>query len=162
MKLIKTHKIANKKKGMVEFGSMPGGKWMFNVGGMTRGYIKLTKVPGGGPVAEKIAEAIHKSWLRTEGKAVKNVCERIDAICRRTMDRLLRVPTLADYKPKNASWDNPNTPAAGQDVAMLKPETRSEETVPWHLPPKGISAEDLEVNAPALPVVAIEPELAAK
>jgi hypothetical protein len=156
MNLIKTHKIANRKKGQVEFGSQPGGKWMFKLGR----YIKITRVPGGLEVAERIAEALHKSWLRTDGKKVQNDIERIDGICRGVMDRLLRMPSLADHKPINASWDNPNTPATGQDVVMVSPKRRAKDTLSWHLPPKGISAEDLE--APKLPVVAGEPEVAAK
>ena len=167
MKLIKTHKIANHKKGQVVFGSQPGGKWMFQVGR----YTKLTKVPGGLETAERIAEALHKSWLRTDGKKVTNDCERIDGICRSVMERLLHVLTLADYRPRNGSWDNPNQPATGQDIRMVEPKRRSKEVIPWHLASKGISAEDLEVEtlkkvnavaAKLAPQVAVEPELAAK
>jgi hypothetical protein len=162
MKLIKTHKIANRKKGQVVFGSQPGGKWMFRVGG----YEKLTKVPGGLEIAERIAMAFHKSWLRTEGKPVKFVSDRIDGICHNTVDRLLKCRTLADYKPLNGSWDNPNPAhAAEPSVKMVEPPKnhRSKDTIPWHQAPKGISAEDLAVEAPTNTIpVAVEPELAAK
>ena len=153
MNLIKTYFIAKRKKGQVEYGSMHGGRWVFRVGK----YEKITKVPGGKPVAEEIALALHKSWLRTDGKKVENDCERIDGTCRNTLGRLIKCITLADYKPLNASWDNP-TAAEGQTVNMVQPtkKHRSKEIIPWHQAPKGISAEDLET--PALPVVAIEPE----
>lgn len=152
MKLIKTHKIANRKKGQVEFGSQPGGKWMFKIGR----YIKITKVPGGLKTAERIAEALHNSWLRTVGKVVVNDVERIDGVCRGVMERLLHMPSLADHKPVNASWDNPHA-AWGQTVRMREPAKKFRKGVEpsWHLPPKGISAEDLEVT-PALPVIHLE------
>jgi hypothetical protein len=161
MKLIRTYKIANRKKGQVEYGSRAGGLWEFKVGG----YIKLTKVPGGKEVAERIAEAIHKSWLRTAGKPVSNASDRIDGTCRNVMERLIKCRTLADYKPVNASWDNPNRPADGQTVLMVEPtkKHRSKDTIPWHQAPPGISAEDLAIGAPANTIpVAVEPELAAK
>jgi len=153
MNLIKTYFIAKRKKGQVEYGSAHGGKWIFRMGK----YEKITKVPGGKAVTEEIATALHKSWLRTDGKKVANDCERVDGTCRNTLERLIKCRSLADYKPLNASWDNP-TAAEGQTVNMVQPtkKHRSKETIPWHQAPKGISAEDLET--PALPVVPIEAE----
>jgi hypothetical protein len=152
MNAIKTYKIANRKKGQVEYGSRPGGVWEFKIGK----YTKMTKVPGGKKVAERIAEALHKSWIRTASKVVTNDLERIDATCRRVIDHLTAVRRLADWKPTNDWWSNatPDEPT----VKMVTPANSSGETVPWHLPPKGISAEDIKVEN--LPVVAKEPEAA--
>lgn len=151
MNAIKTYFIAKRKKGQVEYGSAHGGKWTFRVGK----YSKITKVAGGKPVADKIAEAFHKSWLRTDGKKVENDCERIDAICRRVIDRLIKVRTIADWKPDVDWWSN--EPGDEPSVKMITPVNRSEETIPWHQAPKGIGAEDLVVDPPVVPA---EPETA--
>jgi hypothetical protein len=153
MNLIKTYFIAKRKKGQVEYGSAHGGKWMFRMGQ----YEKVTKVPGGKAVAEQIALALHKSWLRTDGKKVANDCERVDGTCRNTLERLIKCRTLADYKPINASWDNPHA-ATGQSVLMVEPKKKFRKaTEPkWRSLVNGIGPEDLEV--PALPVVPIEAE----
>lgn len=82
---IKVYHVAKKKKFDVEFGFV-GGKWNFRIGSFTL----LTNVPGGRPVAEKIAEALHKSWHRN-GK--------IDAACRLVINRLLAVKTISDWRP---------------------------------------------------------------
>ena len=152
--LIKTYFIEKRKKGQVEYGSMHGGKWVFRMGK----YQKITKVPGGKAVAEQIALALHKSWLRTDGKKVENDCERLDGTCRNTLERLIKCRTLADYKPVNASWDNPSA-AQGQTVNMVEPPKRFRKgkEPKWRSIPMGFSAEDL-ADPPALPVVAIEPE----
>lgn len=128
MNTIKTYKIANRKKGQVEYGSRPGGTWKFRVGK----FIKITKVKGGRAVADKIAEAMHKSWLRTDGKIVKDDSERIDGICRSILDRLTKGRTLTDYKGEPEWWSNRclTNPA----VDMISP---------FREIPKGISAEDL-------------------
>ena len=151
--LIKTYFIEKKKKGQVEYGSMHGGRWVFRMGQ----YQKITKVPGGKTVAEQIALALHKSWLRTDEKKVVNDCERVDGTCRNTLERLIKCRTLADYRPVNGSWDTMNVPS-GQDVNMVEPKKkfRKSKEPAWRTRPQGISAEDLET--PALPVVAIEPE----
>jgi hypothetical protein len=159
MNLIQTYFVAKRKKGQVEYGSRHGGLWVFRMGK----YEKITKVPGGRAVADEIALAFHKSWLRTDGKKVANDCERVDGTCRNTLERLIKIRCLRDHKPANGSWDNP-TAATGTDVVMVAPAKKFRKgTEPsWHLPTKGISAEDLAVEAPKLPVVAVEPELAAK
>jgi len=82
---VKTYHVAKKRKFDVEYG-YTGGKWNFRVGS----FILLTHVPGGRPVADKIAEAMHKAWHRNG---------RIDGACRLVINRLLQVKTLADWKP---------------------------------------------------------------
>lgn len=82
----KTYKFQNKKKFQVEYG-YTGGKWNFRIGS----FILMTKVPGGKPVADRISEALHKSWHRNG---------RIDTACRLVINRLLEVRTLKDWKPE--------------------------------------------------------------
>ena|ERR1035437_828993 len=148
MNLIQTYFIAKRKKGQVEYGSRHGGLWVFKMGK----YEKITKVPGGRDVADEIALAFHKSWLRTADKKVVNDCERVDGICRNVLERLIKIRCLRDHKPINGSWDNPYV-STGTDVVMVQPAKKFRKgTEPaWHLPTKGISAEDL-----ALPVVEAE------
>lgn len=130
MNTIKTYVIANRKKGQVIFGSQHGGKWIFKAAK----WMKITKVPGGQKVAEKIAEAIHKSLLRTAGKPVEDDSQRIDGTCRNIMNCLLKVRTLADYKDEPEWWSNPfKTP---RKIVEL---------------PEGISAEDLEIDTEVEP-----------
>ena len=86
---IKIYKVGNRKKFQVEYGYVTG-KWNFRVGSFTL----ITKVPGGRATADKIAEALHKSWHRT-GK--------IDGACRLVINRLLGVRTVTDWQPP-AFW----------------------------------------------------------
>lgn len=113
MNTIKTYKISNKKKGQVSFGSRHGGMWIFRIADRESGaYEKLMKVPGGLKIAEKIAETIHKSWLRTAGRNV-NSSSRIDGTARRKIDLLVRLRTLKDWKDEPEWWSNevPTEPA---------------------------------------------------
>ncbi len=122
-----TYKIANKKKGMVEYGYV-GAKWNFKTGKVTLMY----KVPGGKAVAEKIAEALHKAILRA-GK--------IDGTFRNVLARLLKVKTLAAWRPDADWWSN----ASGPGDEMVKMVYVNQPAV------KGFGVEDLAVdlNEPA-------------
>lgn len=82
----KVYHIKKKQKFAVEYG-YTGGKWNFRIGS----FILLTCVPGGRPIADRIAEALHKAWYR-DGK--------IDVACRLVINRLLEVRTLKDWKPE--------------------------------------------------------------
>ena len=119
MNAIKTYKIANRKKFQVEFGAQHGGKWHFRVGSFTL----ITKVRGGKSVADKIAEALHKSWHR-HGE--------IDGTCRNIINRLLKVRTLADWKPEIDWWSN--QPGEKNVVIMVEPATRSDYEPSWRHP----------------------------
>ena len=133
MNAIKTYKIANKKRGMVEFGYV-GSKWNFKIGKI----ILMYRVPGGKEVAEKIAEALHKAILRA-GK--------IDGTFRNVLTRLLKVKTLADWQPDRDWWSNEGTD--GQNVPMVY----------IHQPAvKGFGPEDLTVEPEAKPAEVAQPE----
>ena len=134
MNAIKTYKVANKKKGMVEFGYV-GSKWNFRVGKMTLMY----HVPGGKRVAEKIAEALHKSMVRV-GK--------IDGACRNVLNRLIKVKTLADWKPDRDWWSNDSVPGMESVQMVYINQIKS----------KGFGPEDLTVEEPA--TVPSEPVMA--
>src|SRR5271170_2487494 len=99
MNIIKSYKVANKKKGQVVFGSQHGGRWHFKIGK----FEKIMKVPGGQKVAEKIAEAIHKAWLRTNGKGLEDF-QRVDGICQAAINRLIKLRTLVNWVPDIDWW----------------------------------------------------------
>lgn len=126
MNLIKTYKIANRKKGQVTFGSRPGGVWEFEASDKESGkWNKSMKVRGGKEIAEKIATVAHESWLRTAGKGLE-AHNRIDARARRKIDYLTGLRTLKDWKGEPEWWTN---------------------CVPVGAPKlEGISAEDLEIQ----------------
>lgn len=119
MNAIKTHFVAKKKKGQVEYGYV-GSQWNFRIGK----YILMYRVRGGLKVADKIAEAIHKAVLR---------CGQVDGKCRVIINRLLKVRTLADWSPDTDWWSNEGTD--GQNVPMIYINQREEL--------KGFGPEDL-------------------
>ena len=134
MNVIKEHKINNRKKGQVTFGSKHGGLWMFEVSDRQNKWQRAMKVPGGLTVAEKIADTISKSWLRTASKKVSD-SERIDWIARRKIDLLVKVRTLKDYQEEPEFWKN-EVPTEGAESVPMNYVNR----------PKGISAEDIALE----------------
>lgn len=124
MNAIKTYKIANKKKGMVEYGYV-GSKWNFRAGKITLMY----KVPGGLAVAKKIAEALHKSILRSGG---------VDGVFRNILNRLLKVRTLADWRPDRDWWSNDSDGQVSVPIVYINQQ-----------PAKGFGPEDLKTEPAA-------------
>ena len=86
MNVIKTYKIANKKKAQVQFGAHAGGKWYFRVGRFTL----ITKVRGGLPVAQMIGKILRSCFL---------VNDDLTDTGREQIQKLLQTRTLADYVP---------------------------------------------------------------
>jgi hypothetical protein len=135
MNVIKEHKINNRKKGQVTFGSKHGGQWLFEVSDRESGkWTKMMRVPGGLAGAEKIAETLSKSWLRTAGKKL-DCSTRIDAIARNKIDRLTKLKTLKDYTDEPEFWKN-EVPSEGTESVPMN-------YVNQPRPSKGISAEDI-------------------
>lgn len=152
MNVIKEYNTAKKKKGNVTFGSIHGGRWSFRCSDKESGSIeKLMTVPGGRDVAEKIAEVISKSWLRTAGKKLESA-ERIDARARKQIDHLTHLRTLADWKGEPEWWSN----SAGAEPIINMIYINQQKPVEQ---PAGISAEDLHVTVTPeqAPVVEAEP-----
>lgn len=89
MNALKTYKVANRKKYQVEYGFVRG-QWNFRIGSFTL----MTKVKGGREVADQIAEVLHKAWHRSQS---------IDGAARTTINKLLKVRTLKDFRP-DAIW----------------------------------------------------------
>lgn len=140
MNLIKEHKIANRKKGQVSFGSHHGGTWEFRVSDRESGaYTKIMKVRSGLKIAEKIAETLHLSWLRTAGKKL-DAAARIDGRARHKIDLLVKVRTLKDYTGEPEFWSN--DPTDEPTVKMINIHQQPEK-------PKGISEDDLKHDLPA-------------
>ena len=98
MNVIKTYKIANKKKAQVKFGSQSGGRWHFQIGRFTL----ITKVRGGQPVAQKIGEILRACFLTNTDLTNE---------ARAEIQTLLQVHTLADHCPKNAACGYAGMPA---------------------------------------------------
>lgn len=138
MNVIKEHKINNRKRGQVTFGSKHGGQWLFEIADRESGrWMKMMKVRGGLAVAEKIAETIHKSWLRTAGRKLE-VHERIDNTARNKIDRLINLKTLKDYQNEPEFWKN-EVPAEGNETVPMNYVNRPQSL-------RGISAEDIAVE----------------
>ena len=136
MNVIKEHKINNRKKGQVTFGSKHGGTWLFLASDKKNKWEKAMKVPGGLPVAEKIAEVVSASWLRTAAKDGLRDDQRIDWRARTMIDKLIKLRTLKDYDDDPEWWHNVegDEPSVKMNFINQPP------------PAKGISAEDLEVE----------------
>lgn len=150
MNVIKEYNTAKKKKGNVSFGAAHGARWIFRAADKESGaWEKIMKVRGGRDVAERVADVISKSWLRTAGKGLKSF-ERIDGKARRQIDVLCQVRTLKDYDGNPEWWSN-EVPQTGQEtVKMVSPQPA----------PAPFSVEDL-IEDPAetaepLPVVEAE------
>ena len=90
MNVIKTYKIANKKKAQVQFGAQRGGKWCFQIGQFTL----ITKVHGGQAVAQKIGEVLRACFLTNADLTNE---------ARAEIQTLLQVRTLADHCLRNAA-----------------------------------------------------------
>ena len=90
MNVIKTYKIANKKKAQVQFGSQSGGRWYFQVGKFTL----ITKVRGGQAVAQRIGEILRACFL---------VNTDLTDAARAEIQKLLQVRTLVDHCPRTAA-----------------------------------------------------------
>ncbi len=141
MNVIKEYNTAKKKKGNVCYGALGGGRWVFRISDKESGAIeKIIRFSGGAEVAEKIAESISKSWLRTAGKK-HEASARIDGRCRRQIDHLRALRTISDWTDEPEWWHNDSNDEPAVKMVYVNQQ-----------PVAGISAEDIAVE-PSVSVV---------